>query len=720
MSPRRAEAFPPKMLRVHHAVMLLLCLILLYSRHARGSTNLTDRDIQALYERSLGSLRERMQASGIRLIKDCFMLEELERRHGKWKADQMPHILTMRPTLYGKGVNASSLGLVVQKFEQMLRSIAPPLGWVIGPVNVTAVSQFEEPDASLRACRANQQVDCCAFDLTQYRTVSMQLPEFATRQAHCWKLQSPKARLALETLHEEVMHELGFPDLHILGYLSNFLQEPHPYLKFMKAFQDPLPAKVLRVTLEIRGPCAVPFTIEKQTFLRVVLPVAMERDLNIYSVKVEAIQEMYGDGPASEKSARLTLILGVYEEIQSPPFSEAFNQATTSKDGVLPLLTQLLSDAGFIATEIVFVDATEIEGGPHDTIWSSWSWSIKRLQQEEERLRRRWSLLISSVFIGVLSIAAVLLSKKKEARTLEAKIEDLYIEPRRLLARSWSSKRSSSTINAVFSDTRRQWAEGIIDGVDVEFEKDDAGRTLLLGKGGSGQVYKGKYKGCSPVAIKVLEDVTRDTSEEIMKEIAILNACRHPHIVQFQGVAFTSGHVLLIMEYMDGGDLRRALNRGSEYRWRNKGPQVAYDIACALAYLHSHSVIHLDVKSANVLLTSDGRAKLCDVGITIWLTFLETHASLPGTPGTFPYMAPEVLVDGQASCSADIFSFGIILWEIVTGETPRRGCRREARVPEECSKEVAALIDQCCASNSKDRPTAVDIMVSLEEQIDHG
>eukprot|EP00884_Botryococcus_braunii_P016084 jgi/Botrbrau1/3159/Bobra.0070s0125.2 len=147
------------------------------------------------------------------------------------------------------------------------------------------------------------------------------------------------------------------------------------------------------------------------------------------------------------------------------------------------------------------------------------------------------------------------------------------------------------------------------------------------------------------------------------------------------------------------------------------GPQVAYDIAKALAYFHSNNLIHMDVKSANVLLALDGRAKLCDVGVATWLTSLQTHKTLPCWTGTFPYVAPEVLLSGKAGCSADIYSFGVVLWEIVTGAVPKRGCMRTPRVPEECSQEVADLITRCCSVHPEERPTAADLMLWCAAQL---
>eukprot|EP00884_Botryococcus_braunii_P005890 jgi/Botrbrau1/15301/Bobra.0096s0004.1 len=291
-----------------------------------------------------------------------------------------------------------------------------------------------------------------------------------------------------------------------------------------------------------------------------------------------------------------------------------------------------------------------------------------------------------------------------------------------------SSRVSSSQVSSYFSSTGRQrWADGFVEPGDLQILTDGQGHPMKLGQGVSGEVFRGFHRGVHPVALKVLRNVAPTESQQtgIVKEIAVLRACRHPHVVQFQGVSFIHDTVILVMEYMSGGDLLNGIQSSDTFRWYKRGAQVAYDIISGLAYLHAHNLIHLDVKSPNVLLTKYGRAKLGDVGLATWLTAFQTHASLPGCQGTFAYMAPEVLIDGKAAPSSDIYSFGIVLWEIVTGGVPKRGCLRPARVPQECPQEVADVIERCTTADPKERPTAKDLMgfmanylgISLEEEL---
>eukprot|EP00887_Chlorella_sp_A99_P006860 scaffold2.g6860.t1 len=274
------------------------------------------------------------------------------------------------------------------------------------------------------------------------------------------------------------------------------------------------------------------------------------------------------------------------------------------------------------------------------------------------------------------------------------------------------------------------------DKIHILHRKD--GRPWSLGEGAFGQVFKALYDGVQVVAAKVLTRLSDDAQlESFVQEARILRDCRDRNIVQ------------LVTEFMEGGDLYRALRwrdrRGCRvFGWSGRrvaggpgarrvgsarrlaageaaagGPDgwsahasrppvpaaarrgrgAAIDVARGLHYLHSHSIIHLDIKSANVLLTRDGVAKVADAG---------------GALGTFAWSAPEVLTGRPCNEKADIYSFGIVLWEICTGETPIRGTMREASVPGECPQPVADLIAACMAVDPRARPSARAIVAALE------
>ena len=163
-------------------------------------------------------------------------------------------------------------------------------------------------------------------------------------------------------------------------------------------------------------------------------------------------------------------------------------------------------------------------------------------------------------------------------------------------------------------------------------------------------------------------------------------------------------------------------------------------LAAGLNYLHEKMrVIHMDLKSSNILLREAQRsnsgsytgsylAKVSDVGLSKILPTSREYLSSAETGGTWNWCAPEVIMNTKCTSAADMFSYGVVLWEICTGEIPVRGQMREVRVPEECPQRVADLIHACLSSDwsvseSKEsgepktkRPTAaecIDILGSI-------
>eukprot|EP00884_Botryococcus_braunii_P020086 jgi/Botrbrau1/6761/Bobra.0324s0043.3 len=613
MATHEIAEVPLSAWRTAQMLILILCSLLLSGYRVKSSLNLSDDYILAKFGVRTAELQDSMKATGAQL-RDCFRLEEVQRQ-GKWRATDAPHVSTYTATMYGPGVNASSVDLLVQTFYQIQRCTWKTIGWMLGPPTSITMSQFEDPPAGVQMCGASVNSSCCPFDATRYRTVHFELARHATWQSRCYKILSNKGRSLRLQLYGGMIHDFGFPEVHMTDFFANFRVHPHPLLKYMTAFEDPFLHKALRVTLQFEGPCAVPFTIEKQTVLRVSLPLVMESDMNINAVDVGEIQERPGDGLNVMASATITLIVAYYDDAldvdQCDPF-ELLKEATTPREGDAPALNKLLSAAGLEASRIVILNVSEVEPGLPLTTYSSWEWSMKQLEEMEARtrLRQKWAMMLASIFVGVFSVFCVLslqgcfAPKPKE----DSRLRDVIIKPRRSLARRVSAGIDSD----LSSSSTGPKVAGVIDAADVEFLRNSNGQKRKLGTGSSGQVFKGLLKG-SPVAIKVVECVSSTTTDCILKEIAVLSGCRHSDIVQFLGVAFGENQVWLIMEYMEGGDLKRALQEDDRYRWGKRGPYAAYEVASALAYLHSYSVIHLDVKSANVLLNKDGQAKLCDV-----------------------------------------------------------------------------------------------------------
>eukprot|EP00887_Chlorella_sp_A99_P005023 scaffold4.g5023.t1 len=250
-----------------------------------------------------------------------------------------------------------------------------------------------------------------------------------------------------------------------------------------------------------------------------------------------------------------------------------------------------------------------------------------------------------------------------------------------------------------------------IDPAEITILKRPDGTDWMLGSGGFGTVYKAVRNGVQPVAVKVLTaggDVSRIDDTSFAGEISILRACRDANILQFAGACVKDGRLCLVTEYLEGGSLGANL-RFSRVTWYKRGKRIALDLARALVYLHSKKIVHLDVKSANVLLARDGTAKLGDVG----MARIIADGYITGVVGTLAWSAPEMLWGTKCTAKADVYSFGVVLWEIATGETPVRGQLRDPVVPEECPAELCDLIARCLDADPDVRPSAVELVTLL-------
>lgn len=249
-----------------------------------------------------------------------------------------------------------------------------------------------------------------------------------------------------------------------------------------------------------------------------------------------------------------------------------------------------------------------------------------------------------------------------------------------------------------------------IDMTDIKIVKRADGSDWELGTGNFGKVMRGVRNDVQPVAIKTMFRRDLAMEEAFIREIAMMKyISRDRNIVQFYGACIQTNNLLLVAELMEGGDLRMSLNTDKDgtFLWYNKGKSVAVDIARGLAFLHANKVIHRDMKSKNVLMTRDGTAKIGDVGMAKIMT--DGSLTRDGALGTMAWAAPELLLGEKCTEKVDIYSLGVVLWEIVTQEIPQRGTLRDPVVPRDCPQEVADLIIACMQRNQNARPSAKEV-----------
>ncbi|XP_056176385.1 putative leucine-rich repeat receptor-like serine/threonine-protein kinase At2g19230 isoform X3 [Syzygium oleosum] len=202
----------------------------------------------------------------------------------------------------------------------------------------------------------------------------------------------------------------------------------------------------------------------------------------------------------------------------------------------------------------------------------------------------------------------------------------------------------------------------------------------VIGEGGFGKVYLGTLENGTVVAVKMLSKSSKQGYKEFQAEVQLLMIVHHGNLVSLFGYCDDSRHMALIYEYMANGNLRQHLSGKVKMQppedhlkvltW-SKRLQIAVDVAQGLDYLHNGCkppIIHRDLKTTNILLNEDFRAKIADFGLSrAFATENDSYVSTcpAGTPG---YLDPEFQSSGNLNKKSDVYSFGIILFELITGQ----------------------------------------------------
>lgn len=223
---------------------------------------------------------------------------------------------------------------------------------------------------------------------------------------------------------------------------------------------------------------------------------------------------------------------------------------------------------------------------------------------------------------------------------------------------------------------------------------------------------------CSPTMTQVME--------ENQNELTIQCQLEHKNIVTFLGVVLTGTTMILVSELAAKGSLydflrRRNNNPLSERRFHKWILQAASSIQ----YLQEHGIVHRDIKSLNYLVTEDNTLKLCDFGIAKMIT----HTVDSIQKGSFPWMAPEVFIEQKVSLKSDIYSYGIVVWEMKTGRVPFEGMeagaimwavghdKRRPEIPDDCPQPIRSLLCKCWAADRRDRPSIDCIVADIKKMI---
>ncbi|KAL3850788.1 hypothetical protein ACJIZ3_012670 [Penstemon smallii] len=198
----------------------------------------------------------------------------------------------------------------------------------------------------------------------------------------------------------------------------------------------------------------------------------------------------------------------------------------------------------------------------------------------------------------------------------------------------------------------------------------------VIGEGGFGPVYRGNLSGEEEIAVKRLSRTSGQGLEEFKNEVILIAKLQHRNLVRLLGCCIEGEERMLIYEYLENKSLDYFVydgNRTTMLMWPKRF-DIIMGIARGLLYLHHDSrlkVIHRDLKTSNILLDTDLNPKISDFGLARIFGSDQTIARTKRVVGTYGYMAPEYAVDGKFSVKSDVFSFGVVLLEIVSGKKNR-------------------------------------------------
>ncbi|WOL16023.1 hypothetical protein Cni_G24805 [Canna indica] len=270
-----------------------------------------------------------------------------------------------------------------------------------------------------------------------------------------------------------------------------------------------------------------------------------------------------------------------------------------------------------------------------------------------------------------------------------------------------------------------------------DLQKATSNFTTLIGQGAFGSVYKAQMPTGEIVAVKVLATNSKQSEKEFQTEVLLLGRLHHRDLVNLVGYCAEKRRHILIYVYMTNGSLASHLyNENNEVLGWDLRVNIALDVARGLEYLHDGAVppvVHRDIKSENILLDHSMRARVADFGLSKVEMFCHQASSIRGT---FGYLDPEYISSRSFTKKSDVYSYGVLLFELITGRNPQQGLMEyvelasmhaEARVGwEEIADPrldgvfdvgevnvVAAIAYKCINRLSRKRPAMRDVVQAL-------
>ncbi|GKU95957.1 hypothetical protein SLEP1_g9251 [Rubroshorea leprosula] len=280
---------------------------------------------------------------------------------------------------------------------------------------------------------------------------------------------------------------------------------------------------------------------------------------------------------------------------------------------------------------------------------------------------------------------------------------------------------------------------------DIIKKLENLNEEHIIGSGGFGTVYKLAMDDGSVFALKRIVKINEGFDRFFERELEILGSIKHRYLVNLRGYCNSPTSKLLIYDFLAGGSLDEALHERSEQLDWDSRLNIIMGAAKGLAYLHhdcSPRIIHRDIKSSNILLDGNLEARVSDFGLAKLLEDEESHITTI-VAGTFGYLAPEYMVSGRATEKTDVYSFGVLMLEVLSGKRPtdasfiEKGLnivgwlnflitenRQREIIGRNCEGVQAKSLDallfvaiQCVSSTPEDRPTMHRVVQLLESVV---
>ena len=259
-----------------------------------------------------------------------------------------------------------------------------------------------------------------------------------------------------------------------------------------------------------------------------------------------------------------------------------------------------------------------------------------------------------------------------------------------------------------------------------EVDKTELEHGELLGKGSFAEVYKGWWR--RPVAIKKFRNLARQEQlDSFGRETRILRMMNHVGIARFCGIHTDLPNLSFLLECVDGSSIHEICHADKERPLHEKEAMgLCLQLSEVMCYVHSRDVVHRDLKPTNVLVSSKGMVKLIDFGLAHQgdPSQIPKHSIMAGTP---VYLPPEVLREECVSTALDVYSFGIIVWEMVSRALPFQGLtlkqmlaavtqdNARPEIPLHCSPGMQAIIQSCWHADLHQRPSFEFVSARLKE-----